>query len=70
MQKSGKFKFKRQKYQVLNIVDENKKEIGSVRIEPNEISWKPAGTTRWYTLPIQQFAELAVAKGVKSEIAV
>jgi len=69
MPKSAKFKFKRQKYQVLNIVDENKKEVGSVRIEPNQISWKPAGTTRWYTLPIREFGQLAVANGVNSEIA-
>jgi len=38
-----KLKFKRQKYQVFTIVSSKKKEIGSVRIEPSAISWKPDG---------------------------
>jgi hypothetical protein len=67
--KSKKFKFKRLKVQVLTILDEQKKEVGSVRVEPGEIAWKPAGQSRWYSLPIQDFGKLAVAHGAKGETA-
>jgi hypothetical protein len=51
----------------LTILDDQKKEVGSVRIEPSEIAWSPAGESRWYTLPIEDFGKLAVAHGVKGE---
>jgi hypothetical protein len=66
-EKPTKFKFKRPKVQVLTILDSQKKEVGSVRIEPGEIAWRPAGESRWFTLPIQDFGKLAVAHGVKGE---
>ena len=65
--KAKKFKFKRLKVQVLTILDQQKREVGSVRIEPGDISWKPAGGSHWYTLPIQDFGKLVVAHGVKGE---
>lgn len=65
--KPKKFKFKRPRVQVLTILDDQKKEVGSVRIEPSEIAWSPAGESRWYTLPIEDFGKLAVAHGVKGE---
>jgi hypothetical protein len=67
VEKLKKFKFKRLKVQVLTILDDQKKEVGSVRIEPAEIAWRPAGESRWYTLPIQDFGKLAVAHGIKGE---
>ena len=68
-EKPKKFKFKRLKVQVLTILDDQKKEVGSVRVEPGEIAWKPAGHSRWYSLPIQDFGKLAVAHGAKGEMA-
>jgi len=66
-EKPTKFKFKRPKVQVLTILDDQKKEVGSVRIEPGEIAWKPAGDSRWYTLSIRDFGKFAVARGAKGE---
>jgi hypothetical protein len=65
-EKSTKFKFKRPKVQVLTILDDQKKEVGSVRIEPGEIAWRPSGDSRWYTLPMRDFGKFAVAHGVKA----
>jgi hypothetical protein len=65
--KPKRFKFKRLKVQVLTILDDQRKEVGSVRIEPGEIGWRPAGESHWYTLPIQDFGKLAVGHGVKGE---
>lgn len=66
-EKPKKFKFKRLKVQVLSILDDQRKEVGSVRIEPGEIAWRPAGQSRWYSLPIRDFGKLAVGHGVKGE---
>lgn len=66
-EKPTKFKFKRLKVQVLTILDGQKKEVGSVRIEPGEIAWRPAGESRWYSLSIKDFGKLAVAHGVTGE---
>ena len=65
--KPKKFKFKRLKIQILTVVDSQKNEIGSVRIEPNEIAWRPAGESHWYSLPMRDFGKLAVARGMKGE---
>lgn len=67
VEKPTKFKFKRLKVEVLTILDDQKKEVGSVRIEPGEIAWKPAGESRWYSLPIREFAKFAVAHGARAE---
>jgi hypothetical protein len=67
MAKLKKYKFKRTKLQVFTIVDENKKEIGSLRVEPGEVGWMVAGTTEWYKLSIEDFAKLAVGRGRKGE---
>jgi hypothetical protein len=64
-EKPRKFKFKRPKVQVLTILDDQKKEVGSVRIEPGEIAWRPGGHSGWYTLPMQDFGKLAVSHGAK-----
>ena len=67
MAKDKKFKFKRPKSETLTIVDELKKEIGSVRIEPNRIGWRPAGETHWYYLAVKDFSNLAVHQGSKGD---
>jgi len=63
----SKFKFKREKSHVFTILDENKKEVGSVRVKPSSVGWKPAGETQWYRLPIKDFGNLAVHQGFKGE---
>ena len=42
------------------IVDENNKVVGTVRIKPNAILWKPKGTggaKPFYAVPLQRFAD-------------
>jgi hypothetical protein len=68
MAKDKKFKFKRPKSQTFAIVDELKKEVGGVRIEPHRIGWRPAGETQWYYLSIKDFSNLAVHQGTKGEV--
>jgi hypothetical protein len=67
--KKRKYKFKREKSHVFTVLDENKKELGSVRVKPNSVGWKPAGETHWYRLSILEFSEIALERGFKREIA-
>jgi len=62
-----KYKFKRLKVQVFTIVDSKKKDVGSVRIEPEAVSWKPAGASQWHRLTMKEFGNLAVQHGIKGE---
>ena len=64
---NGKFKFKREKSHIFTIIDENKKEVGSVRVKPSSVGWKPAGETQWYRLSIKDFSNIAVHQGFKGE---
>jgi hypothetical protein len=67
MAKTHKLKFKRLKVQTLTIVDELKKEVGRVRVEPDSVSWRPPGETHWYRLTLKDFSNLAVQNGKKGK---
>ena len=63
--KQDKLKFKREKSYVFTIVDGLKKEVGSVRIKPGAIGWKPSHETQWMELSLKDFQALIMEKGVK-----
>jgi hypothetical protein len=49
-------------------MDDQKKEIGSIRIEPHRVGWKPAGETQWYHLPMKDLSNLAIHQGTKGGV--
>jgi hypothetical protein len=65
MAKQQKLRFKRLKIQSFTIIDELKKEIGRIRVEPDSVSWRPAGETHWYRLTLKDFGNLAIQNGTK-----
>ncbi|HKS62878.1 MAG TPA: hypothetical protein VJT13_14340 [Xanthobacteraceae bacterium] len=67
MSKERKLRFKRLKVQIFTIVDDSKKEVGRVRIEPDSVSWRPAGESHWYRLALKDFSNLAIQNGVKGK---
>lgn len=67
MAKMQKLKFKRPKVQTFTIVDDQKKEVGRVRVEPDSVSWRPPGETHWYRLSLKDFGNLAVQNGTKGK---
>jgi hypothetical protein len=67
MSKAKQLKFKRLKVQSFTIVDDLKKEVGRIRVEPGAVSWRPAGVTHWYRLGLKDFGNLAVQHGTKGE---
>ena len=48
-------------------VDDLKKEVGDVRVEPSRIGWKPAGETQWHYLTLKDFSNLASHQGTKGD---
>lgn len=67
MAEEHKLKFKRLKVQSFTIVDEQKKEVGRVRVEPDFVSWRPPGETHWYRLALKDFGNLAIQNGTKGK---
>jgi hypothetical protein len=67
MSKEKKFKFKRTKSETFTIVNDLKKEVGDVRVEPSRIGWKPAGETQWHYLTLKDFSNLAIHQGTKGD---
>jgi hypothetical protein len=63
-----KLKFKREKSHILTIVDQRKKEVGSVCVRPDSVGWKPAGETQWHRLTLKDFQNLAMQHGTKGDI--
>ena len=49
--------FKSGKYHEETIVDENGRVVGTIRIKPNAILWKPkGGRKKFYAVPLMKFA--------------
>ena len=67
MSKAKQLKFKRLKVQSFTIVDDLKKEVGRIRVEPDAVSWRPAGVAHWYRLGLKDFENLAVQHGTKGK---
>ena len=67
MSKAKQLKFKRLKVQSFTIVDDLKKEVGRIRVEPDAVSWRPAGVTHWYRLGLKDFENLAVSTAQKAK---
>ncbi len=43
------------------------KVVGSVRVKPSGILWKPKGKQSWHRLSIEQFADYAERHGTKQK---
>jgi hypothetical protein len=61
-----KFKFKREKSHTFTILDDQKKEVGTVCVRPDSVGWKPGGT-QWYRLSLADFRNLVIQQGTKGE---
>lgn len=39
------------------IVDDEGKTIGTIRLKPSGVLWKPAGSPKFYTVPLNRFID-------------
>jgi hypothetical protein len=61
-----KNQFQEPTYYEHTILDEKGKTIGTVRIKPSSILWKPVNAREFYSIPLQKFAELMQAASTKA----
>jgi hypothetical protein len=65
MSKNG---FVEPKHIEVKIHDENDTVVGTIRVKPNGILWKPKGAkgaTPWFSLTLEEFADYAKKNGAK-----
>jgi hypothetical protein len=48
-------------------IEENNEMLGTLRIRPNGILWKPKRSQSWYRIAIEEFADYAKQQGTKVE---
>ena len=53
---------RRSEFEDFNIYENNKK-VGTVRVKPSGILWKPTGKQTWYRVSVEQFADFAIEYG-------
>ena len=41
--------------------------LGTLRVRPSAVLWKPKGAHSWYRLSIEKFGDYAVRKGTKKQ---
>ncbi len=70
----GKKRIRRTDFEDFEILEEvgdkNEKKpvkVGTVRVKPSGILWKPAGKQSWFGVSVQQFADFAEASGKLQE---
>ena len=61
-----RYQFRAPKYLEQTIVDENGKVVGTIRIKPVSILWKPKGAQQFYSVPIDKFADWISADETKA----
>ncbi len=59
--------FRNSNYHEETVVDENNKVVGTIRIKPNAILWKPkGGKKKFYAVPLLKFADWITAKETRA----
>lgn len=56
-------KFKPKKHEDFEIVDSNGKKVGSIRLKPSGILWKPKGVHSWSSVALDTFAQFMEENG-------
>ncbi|KUR72344.1 hypothetical protein AQZ52_03505 [Novosphingobium fuchskuhlense] len=59
----GKKEIRRSKSEDFEIIEEEGGKVGTVRIKPSGILWKPKGKHKWLGVSVEEFAEFAEKNG-------
>lgn len=57
--------FRPKKYDDFEIVDQENKVVGHIRVKPSGVLWAPSSAKVWYGLSLREFAEYAEQYGKK-----
>lgn len=56
----------RAKYEDFEIM-ENKAKVGTIRVKPSGILWKPKGKQAWFRISVEEFSEYAEKNGTEQK---
>ncbi len=59
--------FRPRKFEDHEIVDENNKVVGHIRVKPSGVLWAPSNAKVWYGLSLGAFAKFMEEKGKKQD---
>lgn len=59
--------FRPKKYEDHEIVDDNSKVVGHVRVKPSGILWSPKNGKDWYGIDLTEFSAYMVENGKKQK---
>lgn len=48
------------------ILDENNNTVGTIRVKPSSILWKPVGQRKFYAVPLDKFTSWIVSTTAKA----
>ena len=59
--------FRPRKYEDFEIVDDNQKVVGHIRVKPSGILWAPSNAKVWYGISLDEFARYLEKYGKKQK---
>ncbi len=59
--------FRPQKYEDFEIVDENQKVVGHIRVKPSGVLWAPSNAKTWYGVSLDDFSAFIMKNGKKQK---
>ena len=59
--------FRPHKFEDFEIIDDNEKVVGHIRVKPSGVLWAPANAKVWYGVSLKAFAEYMEQSGKKQD---
>ncbi|MGI9078099.1 MAG: hypothetical protein ACR2G6_12355 [Gemmatimonadaceae bacterium] len=59
--------FRPRKYEDHEIVDDNNKVVGHIRVKPSGILWAPSNAQKWYRVTLSDFAAFMEQSGTRQD---
>ncbi len=59
--------FRPRKYEDFEIVDENEKVVGHIRVKPSGVLWAPSNARAWYGVSLDEFKEYMEKSGKRQQ---
>lgn len=59
--------FRPRKFEDFEIVNEDAKVVGHIRVKPSGVLWAPSNAKVWYGVPLSEFAAFMENRGKKQD---
>jgi hypothetical protein len=59
--------FRPQKYEDFEIIDDNQKVVGHIRVKPSGVLWAPSNAKEWHGVSLDDFAVYMMKNGKRQK---